>query len=118
MTTRARKTTLAVAVLAVVVASPAPAAMAQAEDPEAGPTTPTQQGPRVQPATPAPHSISGRVQSVTADRVTLTDGTQLILLPGFPVRQDQLKPGATIKASYAETAGHKVATSIELEPPQ
>ena len=28
----------------------------------------------------------------------------------------ELKPGATIKASYAETAGRKVVTTIQVDP--
>jgi hypothetical protein len=68
---------------------------------------------------PAPSSmtrISGKVQSIDGHLLTLTDGVQLVFLPGLTEQHGELTPGATIKASYAETAGRKVVTSIRVDP--
>ena len=68
---------------------------------------------------PAPSSstrITGQVHSVDGHLLTLTDGVQLVFFPGFTEQHGELKPGATIKASYAETAGRKVVTSIRVDP--
>ena len=68
---------------------------------------------------PAPSSatrISGKVHSVDGHLLTLTDGVQLVFFPGLTEQHGELKPGAMIKASYAETAGRKVATSIRVDP--
>ena len=69
-----------------------------------------------EPAASASTRISGKVQSVDGHLLTLTDGVQLVFFPGFTEQHGELKPGATIKASYAETAGRKVATSIRVDP--
>ena len=47
--------------------------------------------------------------------MTLTDGRRLVFLPGLTEQRGELKPGADVKASYAETAGRKVAVSIEVD---
>lgn len=68
---------------------------------------------------PAPSSsteISGTVQRVDGHLLTLTDGEQLVFIPGITHQTGELAPGATIKASYAETAGRKVVTKIRVEP--
>ena len=68
---------------------------------------------------PAPSSstrITGKVKSVDGPLLTLTDGVQLIFVPGLSEQRGELKPGATIKASYAETAGRKVVTTIQVDP--
>jgi hypothetical protein len=72
-----------------------------------------------QPPDPAPSSstrITGKVRSLDGHLLTLTDGVQLVFFPGFTEQHGELKPGATIKASYAETAGRKVVTSIRVDP--
>jgi hypothetical protein len=69
-----------------------------------------------EPAASASTRITGKVKSVDGPLLTLTDGVQLVFFPGFTEQHGELKPGATIKASYAETAGRKVATSIRVDP--
>lgn len=69
-----------------------------------------------EPAASASTRITGKVQSVDGHLLTLTDGAQLVFFPGFTEQHGELKPGATIKASYAETAGRKVVTSIHVDP--
>jgi len=39
-----------------------------------------------------------------------------LLLSQIAEQRGDLKPGATIKANYAETAGRKVITTIQVEP--
>jgi hypothetical protein len=58
--------------------------------------------------------VSGKIQKVdTSDRsIVLEDGTQLWLAES--VSTDQLKEGATVKASYEEKDGKKVVTAIEI----
>jgi ferric-dicitrate binding protein FerR (iron transport regulator) len=58
--------------------------------------------------------VSGKIQKVdSADRsIVLEDGTQLWLAES--VSADQLKEGATVKASYEEKDGKKVVTEIQV----
>jgi hypothetical protein len=60
--------------------------------------------------------VSGKIQKMdTTDRsIVLEDGTQLWLAES--VSTDQLKEGATVKASYEEKDGKKVVTKIEVSP--
>lgn len=70
-------------------------------------------------AEPAPSSateIRGTVQRVDGHLLTLTGGEQLVFIPGMTHQTGELSPGATIKASYAESAGRKVITRIRVEP--
>jgi hypothetical protein len=61
--------------------------------------------------------LSGEVKQVDGQVLILKDGERLLFLPGVTEHHGgELKPGAIIKASYAETAGRKVATSIRVEP--
>ena len=60
-----------------------------------------------EPAASASTRITGKVKSVDGHLLTLTDGVQLVFFPGFTEQHGELKPGATIKASYAETAGRR-----------
>jgi hypothetical protein len=54
---------------------------------------------------------------VTGDTVTLADGTALTIPTNLTsVRRSDLKPGASVKASYEDKSGQKVVTSIEVEP--
>ncbi len=69
-----------------------------------------------EPAASSSTRITGQVKSVDGHLLTLTDGVQLVFFPGFTEQHGELKPGATIKASYAETAGRKVVTSIRVDP--
>ena len=58
--------------------------------------------------------ITGKVQTVDqAERAfTLDDGSKLWVAEG--VSMDALKEGASVKASYEERDGKKVATSVEV----
>jgi Protein of unknown function (DUF1344) len=58
--------------------------------------------------------ISGKIQSVdTAERTfVLEDGSKIWVAEGVPM--EALKEGATVKASYEERDGKKVATSVEV----
>src|SRR5262245_3934120 len=60
--------------------------------------------------------VTGKVQSVSDNLLTLTDGRQLVIMPGLIEQRGDLKPGVTIKANYAETAGRKVITTIQVDP--
>ena len=57
--------------------------------------------------------IKGKVQSVdTSERVfVLEDGSKIWVAEG--VSMDVVKEGASVKASYEERDGKKVATSVE-----
>ncbi|HXJ77651.1 MAG TPA: DUF1344 domain-containing protein [Candidatus Methylomirabilis sp.] len=58
--------------------------------------------------------ISGKVQSVDQNEraFVLDDGSKIWVAEG--VSMDALKEGASVKASYEERDGKKVATSIEV----
>ena len=58
--------------------------------------------------------IAGKIQSVdTADRAfVLEDGSKIWLAEGVPM--DNLKEGTSVKASYEERDGKKIATSVEV----
>lgn len=58
--------------------------------------------------------IQGKVQTVDpAERtIVLEDGTKVWVAEG--VSMDTVKEGSTVKASYEERDGKKVATSLEI----
>ncbi len=58
--------------------------------------------------------IQGKVQKVDPQQrmIVLEDGTEVWVAEG--VKLDDLKEGATVKASYEERDGKKVATSLEV----
>jgi hypothetical protein len=58
--------------------------------------------------------LEGKIQKVDpADRMfVLEDGTQVWVAEGVPM--DKLKEGATIKASYEERDGKKIATTFTV----
>jgi hypothetical protein len=58
--------------------------------------------------------LEGKIQKVSpADRMfVLEDGTQVWVAEGVPM--DKLKEGATIKASYEERDGKKIATTFTV----
>ena len=60
--------------------------------------------------------VQGKVQTVNAAErmIVLEDGTQIWVAEGLPL--DNLKEGVTVKASYEERDGKKVATMIEIAP--
>ena len=58
--------------------------------------------------------VQGKIQKVdTTERMfVLEDGTQVWVAEGLPM--DNLKEGASVKASYEERDGKKVATTLEV----
>jgi hypothetical protein len=48
--------------------------------------------------------------------VTLDDGTMLTIPPTLKVEKQALKPGTSVKASYEEKGGQKVATAFMVMP--
>lgn len=58
--------------------------------------------------------IQGKIKSVDASEraIVLEDGTQLWVAEGLSM--DTLKEGASVKASYEERDGKKVATGFEV----
>lgn len=58
--------------------------------------------------------IEGKIQQVDASQRTFTleDGTQVRVAEG--VSMESLKEGKTVKASYEERDGNKIATSLEV----
>jgi hypothetical protein len=107
------KTTVALTVMSLALMGPA-----YAQDTQDAPMPVPHPDPKQvpEPAASASTQITGKVKSVDGTLLTLTDGVQLVFFPGFTEQHGELKPGATIKASYAETAGRKVATSIRVDP--
>ena len=59
-------------------------------------------------------NISGKIQSVDPGEraFVLDDGSKLWVAEG--ISMDTLKEGASVKASYEERDGKKVATSVEV----
>ncbi len=72
------------------------------------------QGPPDPPPSRSTH-LTGKIQTVNGNVLTLTDGRRLVFLPGLTEQRGELKPGADVKASYAETAGRKVAVFIQVD---
>jgi Protein of unknown function (DUF1344) len=60
--------------------------------------------------------VEGKIQEVTGNTVTLADGTKLTIPANRSGQRDDLKPGASVKASFEEKGGQKVVTSIQVEP--
>lgn len=60
--------------------------------------------------------VRGQIQRVEGNTITLADGTELQLPDNIQVQRDELKAGASVKASYEERAGQKFVTSIEVGP--
>jgi hypothetical protein len=60
--------------------------------------------------------VEGKIQAVREDTVTLADGTQLTIPANQSRQREDLKPGASVKASFVEKGGQKVVTSIQVEP--
>ena len=62
--------------------------------------------------------VQGKIKSfdAAANTVVLEDGTQLMIPATMKVERQALKPGASVKASFQEKGGQKVATSIAVMP--
>lgn len=62
--------------------------------------------------------VEGKIQQVSGNTLTLTDGTVFSIPATVKVQRSELKPGASVKASYEEKAGQKVVTSLEIAVPR
>jgi hypothetical protein len=60
--------------------------------------------------------VEGKIANVSGAKVTLADGTELMIPADVKVQRADLKPGATVKASFEERVGQKVVTAIAVEP--
>lgn len=58
--------------------------------------------------------VEGKIQQVSGNTLTLTDGTVFTIPASVKVQRSELKPGASVKASYEEKAGQKIVTSLEV----
>jgi hypothetical protein len=62
--------------------------------------------------------VEGKIVNVSGAKVTLADGTELMIPSTVKVQRADLKPGATVKASFEERGGQggqKVVTAIAVE---
>jgi hypothetical protein len=84
------------------------------------PVAPSAQAPALQGPPPImtgnAKRVEGKIQEVTGNTVTLADGTKLTIPANQSGQRDDLKPGASVKASFEEKGGQKVVTSIQVEP--
>ena len=60
--------------------------------------------------------VEGKIANVSGAKLTLADGTELVIPSDVRVQRADLKPGATVKASFEERGGQKVVTNIAVEP--
>jgi hypothetical protein len=60
--------------------------------------------------------VEGKIASVSGAKLTLADGTVLMIPSEVKVQRMDLKPGATVKASFEERGGQKVVTAVVVEP--
>jgi hypothetical protein len=49
--------------------------------------------------------VEGKIVNVSGAKVTLADGTELMIPSTVKVQRADLKPGATVKASFEERGG-------------
>jgi Cu/Ag efflux protein CusF len=94
------------------------------EAPSAGggaqPGAPTPGGGAATPESPASgqtREIEGKIKAVdaTGSKLTLEDGTLLMIPPTVNVPKASLKEGALVKASFEEKGGQKVVTHLEVK---
>jgi small nuclear ribonucleoprotein (snRNP)-like protein len=65
----------------------------------------------------AGNEVEGKIKSYdqTSNMLTLEDGTEISVPADVKVERDQLKAGASVKASFEDKDGKKTATSIEVK---
>jgi hypothetical protein len=63
-------------------------------------------------------TIQGKIAEVdeTGTRLTLADGTVLVLSGDLKVSRDSLKKGALVQARYEEKGGQKIVRGITVQP--
>lgn len=68
-------------------------------------------------ASAAGNEVEGKIKSYdqTSNMLTLEDGTQISVPADVKVERDQLKAGASVKASFEDKNGKKTATSIQVK---
>jgi len=71
--------------------------------------------PQPQGQAPDGSTVKGKIVNVRGAKVTLADGTELMIPSDVKVQRADLKPGATVKASFEERGGQKVVTTIVVE---
>jgi Cu/Ag efflux protein CusF len=59
--------------------------------------------------------VEGKIVNVSGAKVTLDNGTELMIPSSVKVQRADLKPGATVKASFEERGGQKVVTAIAVD---
>ena len=66
----------------------------------------------------AAQTIQGKIMSVDpyGKKVTLLDGTKLMIPPHVKVQRDALKEGVTVTATFEQKDGQNVVTSIVVHP--
>jgi hypothetical protein len=69
-----------------------------------------------QPGAQGDQMVEGKIAKVSGAKLTLADGTVLMIPSDVKVQRADLKPGATVKASFEEHGGQKVVTAIAVEP--
>lgn len=57
--------------------------------------------------------ITGQVQDVKGEHITLADGT-VLTVPKTQAKAAEIKTGNKIKATYEEKGGKKVVTSLQI----
>src|SRR3984893_7062108 len=55
--------------------------------------------------------VEAKIVNLSGDTVALADGTELMIPSSVKVQRADLKPGATVKASFEERGGQKVVTA-------
>src|SRR4029453_2114934 len=60
-------------------------------------------------------TIDGRIRTVADKRITLDDGT-VVVVPPETLKQSELKVGARVKGKYETRNGGKVAPSLGVNP--
>jgi hypothetical protein len=89
---------------------------AQAPAPAVPPAAPQVQDKAQTPELGGAKQVEGTIQKLAGNTLTLSDGTELMLPSSLQVQRDDLKAGASVKASYEDKGGQKVVTSIQVQP--
>jgi len=79
-------------------------------------TSPAGSQPRGQQTQTGGSMVEGTIAKVSGAKVTLADGTELMIPSDVRVQRADLKPGATVKASFQQQGAQKVVTAIVVEP--
>ncbi len=61
-------------------------------------------------------TVQGKIAHVDGTRVTLEDGTVLVIPGDLKVSRESLKKGALVQARYEEKGGQKIVRGITVQP--